>query len=135
MSRPYGARGLPPGTMARLGTAQPLPITPVPAIPGGTLVNPVPQPGTRTYRAPVGVVGTVNVPRSVVLRLAANATRGSGFAGTKASEGLVHSIARKAGVRSNHSLLGAIVQADIRNPYVAPYVLASSMTAGATRIR
>lgn len=133
--RPFGAAGGPPGTMASAGS-QPLPIVGVPGIPGGTLVNPMPVIGTGA-RGPAPFMSgvTSRVSRKTVLALTASNGRGTGPAASRAPEAFVYAGARTAGVRSNHGLLGAIVAADIRNPYVARHLLRAGMVAGATRVR
>lgn len=133
MSRMYNAP--PPGTLT--DRAQPLPLPGVPGVPGGTLMNPVPVPGTRSWGiAPTGPGGTGSVvSRDAVLQMTAINGRGAGPAGSRADEGLVYAGAKAPGVRSNASLLGAIARVDRRNPVVARHLLRSGMTAGATRIR
>lgn len=121
----------PPGSMSR--DAVVAPIAQIPSVPGGTLTNVVLPGASRVFTTP-DVVGTnATLSRRTLLGIAANASRGSGHAGTRAPEALVYAGSRRAGVRSNHGLLGAIVRADIRNPYVARHLLRSKMTAGATR--
>ncbi len=133
--RPFGAAGGPPGTMASAGS-RPLPIVGVPGIPGGTLVNPMPVIGTGSRGPAPYATGTgATVSRQAVLALTASSGRGTGPAASRAPEAFVYAGAKTAGVRSNQGLLGAIVAADIRNPYVARHLLRAGMTAGATRIR
>lgn len=132
--RETGTAAAPPGTITVNPT--PMPIMPVPGIPGGTIFNPVAPSGTLSrslYPAQAGTGAVVS--RQTVLELAANASRGTGFNTTRAPEGLARSGVRIAGVRSNRRLLGAIVDLDIRNPAVAPHTLAARMVAGSTRVR
>lgn len=132
--RPFGVAGEPPGSMS--SSSRVSLISQPPAVPGGTLVN-VRQAGATNFAGPVrDLPGTGSyITRESVLGLAGNASRGTGFAGTRAPEGLVYAGARRAGVRSNRSLLGAIAQSDIRNPYVARHLLGARMVAGSTRYR
>lgn len=124
-------RGEPPRTTHM----QPNPIMPVLGVPGGTILNPVPVPGTRSFSQYPAQAGTgAVIGRKDVLRMAANGLRGTGPATSRAPEGLVYAGVRRAGVRSNRRLLGAIVDVDIRNPAVAAHTLRAKMTAGSTRI-
>lgn len=132
--RRTGTAASAPGTTTVKPTS--MPILPVPGIPGGTIFNPVAPSGTLSrslYPAQAGTGAVVS--RQTVLELAANASRGTGFNTTRASEGLVRSGVRMSGVRSNRRLLGAIVGMDIRNPAVAAHTLSARMVAGSTRVR
>lgn len=133
--RPFGADGEPPGTSMRPGR-MPDPIAGIAGIPGGTIMRPLPVVGTRV-RGPAPFMAGVSsrVSRDTVLKMVAINGRGAGPAGSVVPRHGVSVGTAQSGVSTGHSLLGAIVNADIRNPYVARHVLRAGMVAGSTRIR
>ncbi len=131
--RPFGATGDVPGTITPFPRS--LPILPVPAVPGGTLMNPVDLPGTGARGvSPMSAGGSSIVSRESVLQVGAQVSRGTGPAGTRTSEALVHAGTRTPGVHSNGPMVRALAGIDRRNPVIAPYALRARMVAGATRI-
>lgn len=111
---------------------EPLPIMPVPGVPGGTLQNVVGRPVPSGNFGPLPGGTNTRVPAGYAHSMAAQTYRGHGPNGMRVDPVVAYSTVRDPGTMAYVNQIEQIAAMDPRNPYVARSN-APPMTAGATR--